>query len=181
MALFHDLLNDIHLVDIPTVNGKYTWNNHRGERHQIALRLDRFLATEALVSLDMYYEAGILPTLGSDHWPIRLEIDVKESPQNRPFRFELFWLRDLGFMEKFKNWWCSNLIRGHNNMHSFQLHLKQLKAEIKRWNHTEFGNIHQDQIRLNEKMKAIQQQIILHGWTEELALEEGHILTQQEE
>lgn len=64
-------------------------------------------------------------------------------------------------------------------MHSFQIRLKQLKAEIKRWDRLEFGNIHQDQIQLNEKMKEIQQQIILHGRTEELALEEGHTLSQQ--
>ena len=67
MELFRDLLIDLHLVDIPTVNGMYTWNNRRRERHQIAARLDRFLALEALVSLDVYYEAAILPTLGSDH------------------------------------------------------------------------------------------------------------------
>ena len=79
MALFRELINDLCSVDIPTINGNYTWNNRRGERHQIASRLDRFLATEALVSLDIYYEAAILPTLGSNHWPIRLEIDVKAS------------------------------------------------------------------------------------------------------
>lgn len=90
MALFWELLNDLHLVDIPTVKGNYTWNNPRGEWHQIASRLDFFLATEALVTLDVYYEAAILPTLGSDHWLIRLEIDVKASRHNRPFRFELF-------------------------------------------------------------------------------------------
>ena len=46
MVLFKDLLTDLHLVDSPTVNGKLTWNNRRGERHQMASRLDRFLASE---------------------------------------------------------------------------------------------------------------------------------------
>ena len=32
MALFRELLQDLHLVDIPTVNGDFTWNNRRGER-----------------------------------------------------------------------------------------------------------------------------------------------------
>ena len=53
--------------------------------------------------------------------------------------------------------------------------------EIKRWNKQEFGDIHQEKIRLNEKMKQIQQQIILQGRTEELALEEGRTLSEQEE
>jgi hypothetical protein len=64
-------------------------------------------------------------------------------------------------------------------MHSFQLRLKQLKSEIKHWNIEEFGNIHQNQIRLKEKMKEIQQSIILHGRTEDLALEEGRIVSEQ--
>jgi hypothetical protein len=181
MALFRELLHDLHLVDIPTVNGQYTWNNCRGEGHQIASILDRFLASENLVSMDIYYAATILPTIGSDHWPITLEIDVRAKRPNRPFRFELFWLRDPTFLEKVKNWWHSITVSGHNKMHSFQLRLKQLKAEIKRWNTEEFGNIQQHQIRLQQKMTEIQQTIILHGRTEELAVEEGRIVSELEE
>ena len=40
MELFRDLLTDLKLVDIPTVNGIFTWNNRRGEIHQITSRLD---------------------------------------------------------------------------------------------------------------------------------------------
>lgn len=63
-------------------------------------------------------------------------------------------------------------------MHSFQLHLKHLKEEIKRWNRLEFGNIHQEQLHLTAKMKEIQQQIILQGRTPELAIEEGNTLSE---
>ena len=153
MALFPELLTYLCLVDIPTVNGHFTWNNGRGERHQLASRLDRFLTSEALVSLDIYYEAAIVPTIGFDHWSIRLEIDVKVGLPNRPFRFEIFWLRDPGFIEKVKNWWTYHLAKGQNKMHTFQLRLKDLKIEIKHWNCLEFGNIHEEQIRLQYQMK----------------------------
>ena len=33
MELFRDLITDLMLVDIPTVNSKYTWNNRRGVAH----------------------------------------------------------------------------------------------------------------------------------------------------
>lgn len=155
MDHFRELLTDLRLVDITTVNGCFTWNNRRGERYQVASRLDRFLATEALVNLDIYYEAAILPTIGSDHWPIRLEIDVKAGLPNHPFRFELFWLRDPRFIEKVKNWWTSQQVIGRNKMHTFQLRLKNLKTEIKHWNRLEFGNIHEEQIRLQDQMKEI--------------------------
>ena len=84
-------------------------------------------------------------------------------------------------MDKVKHWWISNPITCRNKMHSFQLRLKKIKEEIKTWNHFVFGNIHQAQIQLNEKMKAIQQQIILSGRTPELSMEEGNTLSQQEE
>ena len=66
-------------------------------------------------------------------------------------------------------------------MHSFLLRLKQLKTEIKRWNKEQFGNIHQDQLRLQAKMKDLQQQMILHGRTEALSIEEGLTLSSLEE
>ena len=104
MELFRDLLTDLKLVDIPIVNGIFTWNNRRGERHQIASRLDRFLISEELLSVYAYYETTILPSTGSDHWPIQLEIDIRDIPKNRPFRFELFWLRDPAFLEQVRDW-----------------------------------------------------------------------------
>ena len=58
MESFRDLLTDLHLVDIPTKNGIFTWNNRRGESHQIASHLDRFLASKELISLDIYFEAS---------------------------------------------------------------------------------------------------------------------------
>ena len=78
------------LVDIPTINGIHTGNNRRGGKHQIASRLDRFLISEQIINRDIFIETMILPTMGSDHWLIRLEIDLKESPKRPHFRFEVF-------------------------------------------------------------------------------------------
>jgi len=45
MELFNEMITDQRLVDIPTINGVYTWNNRRGGKNQIASRLDRFLVS----------------------------------------------------------------------------------------------------------------------------------------
>lgn len=42
---FSDIQEELHLVDIPTINGKYTWNNRQGGNRKITSHLDRFLAT----------------------------------------------------------------------------------------------------------------------------------------
>lgn len=75
---------------------------------------------------DVFIEATILPVTGLDHWPIKLEIDLKQRPKNRPFRFEAFWLRDKNLLEKLEEWWTKSEQKGKNKMHTFQLKLKEL-------------------------------------------------------
>lgn len=99
---FRDIQEELHLVDIPTINGRYTWNNRRGGNRKIMSRLDRFLETKNIINRDVYYEASILPCMGSVHWPIRLEVDMKQGKTKRPFGFEAFWLRDPTFLGKLK-------------------------------------------------------------------------------
>lgn len=67
MELLRDLITELKLVDIPTVNGKFTLNNRRGVAHQVGSRLDRFLVSKDSVIMDVFYKATILQTFGSDH------------------------------------------------------------------------------------------------------------------
>lgn len=111
------------MIDINTINGKYTWNNKRGGNRQIASILDRFLATEHFLGKDIFYEATIPPCQGSDHWQIKLEIAMNNQNQHKPFRFEAFWLRDPTLIKKMENWWQNSEeeIKGKNEMHTLQL------------------------------------------------------------
>eukprot|EP00253_Pinus_taeda_P033811 PITA_33811 len=181
MDSFNDLIEELRLVDIQSINGVYTWNNIRGGKNQIASRLDRFLVSEAIMKMDVFVEAKILPSLGSDHWPIRLEIDIKRIQGKRPFKFEAFWLRDPDFIKKVEVWWGNCTSQGRCRMHTFQLKLKSLKVQIKRWNKEEFGNVLEDKQKLEKKMEDIQQKIILEGRTEESVNKEGAILGRLEE
>eukprot|EP00253_Pinus_taeda_P001856 PITA_01856 len=181
MEQFGDLIRDQNLIDIQTINGSHTWNNRRGGANQIASRLDRFLISEQIMLKDVFIEATILPVAGSDHWPIKLEIDLKQSPPNKPFRFEAFWLRNEGLMEKLEEWWRTSDQRGKNKMHTFQLKLKEMKNKIKKWNKEEFGNIIEEKKRLEQRMEELQQMDILEGIQEERIKEEGMTLNQLEE
>jgi len=90
MERFRDIQSELKMIDIHTINGKYTWNNYRGGSKKIASKLDRFLATEHFIGKGIFYEATILPYQGFNHWPIKLEITMNQKNQNRPFRFEAF-------------------------------------------------------------------------------------------
>lgn len=124
MEKFNALIDDLRLVDIQAINGICTWNNRRGGKNQIASRLDRFLVSESIMNKDIFVEAQILPSLGSDHWQIKLEVDIKVLHGKRPFRFESFWLRDPSFIKKLEEWWCQSTIQCKGKMRLFQLKLK---------------------------------------------------------
>eukprot|EP00253_Pinus_taeda_P033889 PITA_33889 len=134
-----------------------------------------------LVDIPTTNEAKILPGLGSDHWPICLEIDIKKIKGKKPFRFEAFWLRNLDFLHRVEEWWTQSQARGQGKMHIFQLKLKEIKNRIRKWNREEFGHIMEDKQKLEKEMEDIQQQIILEGRDEERSKEEGKIICQLEE
>ena len=104
---------------------------------------------------DVFVEAKVIPSQGSDHWPIRLEVDIKRNRGKRPFRFEAFWLRDPGFIKKVEEWWMQSTMQGKGKMHMFQLKLKELKGRIKKWNKEEFGNIMEDKRKLEGEMESL--------------------------
>lgn len=134
MKKFNEMIIEQRLVDIPIINGIHTWNNQRRGRNQIASRLDRFLLSEQIMNRDFFLEVKIMPAMGLDHWPIRLEIDIKKNFYKKPFRFEAFWLRNPLFLLKIEEWWNQSTLKGKGKMHTFQLKLKELKGKIKKWN-----------------------------------------------
>jgi len=64
---FNSLIDNLHLIDLETINGIHTWTNRRIGVHQIACKLDRFLISDSLMLEGIALEATILNVLGSDH------------------------------------------------------------------------------------------------------------------
>lgn len=56
MDSFNDMIEELRLVDIQTINGTYTWNNRRGSKNQIASKLDRLLVSEAIMNKDVLWK-----------------------------------------------------------------------------------------------------------------------------
>ena len=82
---FKTLINHLKLVDIVNNNGTFTWSNRRSGNQHVACRLDLFLVTEELIERDLCMESLILPKVGSDHWPIALQLEIEATPKFKPF------------------------------------------------------------------------------------------------
>eukprot|EP00253_Pinus_taeda_P023364 PITA_23364 len=174
---FANFIETVKLVDVHPKSGLFTWNNRRGGDKLIASRLDRFLISESIIMDGITAESDILPSGGSDHWPISLIVEVLGTPRNKPFRFEKFWLDHPNFLEMVKKWWSEPLEISGSKMFNLQKKLKITKQKIKDWNKTIFRNIFQEKIILENKLEQIHREGAAGNLSAE-ALEQEKTLSQ---
>eukprot|EP00253_Pinus_taeda_P012441 PITA_12441 len=127
VGAFADFIESAKLVDVQPSSYSFTWNNRRGGEHLIASRLDRFLISESIVLECITVSSDILPSGGSDHWPISLEAAFLGIPRNKPFRFEKFWLQHPNFVNLLEQWWSEPLQVQGTKMFKLQSKLKHIK------------------------------------------------------
>ncbi|WMV22579.1 hypothetical protein MTR67_015964 [Solanum verrucosum] len=129
MTEFSECIEELELVDPPLFGGSYTWR--RGEGHQTASRIDRFLYSSQWEEQFTFIKQSTMPKLGSDHNPILLtcgNLNFKKSY----FKFENWWMRVEGFKEEVKLWWQSFVVTGTPGFVLAEK-LKLLKGKMKEW------------------------------------------------
>ena len=102
-------------------------------------RIDR-----ALVSLDWEEHFGnisqrVLPRVILDHCPLLLEVGVVQQGRSA-FKFENMWLQVEGFVDRVQQWWNGYSFVGLPGFILAQK-LKALKADLKKGNRKEFGDL----------------------------------------
>ena len=168
------------LLEIPLNNGIYTWNNRRKDKEYIAEKLDRFFFIGNLTDYNKEFQSSILPFAGSDHFPVCMEISEPSKPPRNPFKCEKMWFQDPRFLELIKLWWTQAKFSG-SKMFIFVSKLKMLKENILRWNREHFNNIFREKLDNEEKLKNLNQEIIIHGMNYEKYILEKELLKKQED
>ena len=168
------------LIDIPTNNGIYTWNNRRKDFAYIAEKLDRFLVKGDLDFNNLNISASILPITGSDHFPVRLDIEEPHKPVRNSFKCEKMWFLDQNFLANIKLWWSQGTFEG-SKMFIFMSKIKMLKDKILYWNKTHFNNIFIAKSEVEDKLKELNSKVIRLGMDNESYLLEKELLAKQED
>ena len=88
MKDFNEWYSDHNLIDIPCSNGIYTWNNKRKDFAYITEKLDIFFIKGNLEINYLNIQTVILPIVGSDHFPVRLELIEPHKPIRSAFKCE---------------------------------------------------------------------------------------------
>uniref|UniRef100_M0ZKV5 Non-LTR retroelement reverse transcriptase n=1 Tax=Solanum tuberosum TaxID=4113 RepID=M0ZKV5_SOLTU len=160
MTEFSECIEELELVDPPLFGGSYTWR--RGEGHQTASRIDRFLYSSQWEEQFTFIKQSTMPKLGSDHNPILLtcgNLNFKKSY----FKFENWWMRVEGFKEEVKLWWQSFVITGTPGFVLAEK-LKLLKGKMKEWSKNNRKNCKAQKEEIMEelaKWEAVQEQRVL--------------------
>eukprot|EP00253_Pinus_taeda_P015169 PITA_15169 len=110
---------------------------------------------ESIILDGITIDSDILPSGGSDHWPISLDAAFLGTPRNKPFRFEKFWLQHPNFVKMLEKWWGEPLNIQGTRIFKLQSKLKHIKRKIKQWNATVFGNIFQEKSIIESKLEQI--------------------------
>jgi len=137
MMDFSEFIEDMELVDLQLAGNKYTWK--KGEGHDVAARLDRFLISEAWENSFRNIKQSVLHRVTSDHCPLILECGNWERSISF-FKFENWWLQTENFKEKVKLWWESHHCRGRPD-YILADKLKYLEGKLKEWSRTSQGNL----------------------------------------
>jgi len=137
MIEFSDFIEDMNLIDLQLQDGNYTW--FKGDNHDTASRIDRFLLSEEWDDCFSNIKQSPLQRLASDHIPLALQGGSWIKKKNY-FKFENWWLGTAGFNDRIKEGWNSFSFKGRPDF-VLSCKLKALKHKLKDWSRSEAGNL----------------------------------------
>lgn len=126
---FRSFVDDWALIDMPLLNGDFTWYSSRNGG--LSSKLDRWLLnTDAVLEFDGACQSaedwGV-----SDHRAISLVLGSMDFGP-KPLSFYNYWLLEEGFKELVQEWWSSSVIEGWSGF-SLQGKLKEIRGKIRAW------------------------------------------------
>ncbi|XP_031127611.1 uncharacterized protein LOC116029708 [Ipomoea triloba] len=127
---------------------KFTWRRGKEEGTFKGARLDRVLCSLDWLDLVTTSKVNHLTTFESDHNPLLVDLDTKETRHTNSFLFQGAWTNHHSFNQLVSNNWNGDLSVWQNK--------DAMAAKLKQWNRTVFGNIHHRKNRLLRRIEGIQ-------------------------
>ncbi|XP_058760697.1 uncharacterized protein LOC131634030 [Vicia villosa] len=134
IMIFNEFIEEMELVDLPTIGGKFTWIKSNGKAMS---RLDRFLLSESFFEDWKVDGQHIGETDVFDHAPIWLK-DNRKDWGPKPFKFNNMWFKHEEFDNFMKEEWKKIEFKGRGD-YCLVEKLKILKNQISWWNKTVYG------------------------------------------
>ncbi|KAF7826850.1 ribonuclease H [Senna tora] len=146
---FKEWINRCNLIDLKPEGPFFTWEGpKRSNQEKLFKRLDRVLCTPEWNSLFGDASTKSPTKMHSDHHPILLDTDkVEGNAQNKPFRFDIYWMQHKEFTDFLLKEWDKDI--NHHQM------LNLLTSKLKDWNQNTFGDIKQRKNKITRRLQGI--------------------------
>ncbi|KAK6791450.1 hypothetical protein RDI58_010531 [Solanum bulbocastanum] len=152
------------LLDLGFNGPKFTWSNQRGIHFRIWKRLDRAMVNDKWLQDMPHTNITHLPSVGSDHCPILMEVNARSEDHIKYFKFLNCWAEQPSFTETVDRCW-DRPAEG-NPMWIFHQKLKRLSSTLSVWSKQKFGDIYAKIKEFEEKARTLEEKLI-HNNTEE--------------
>jgi len=139
------------LMDLGFNGPKFTWSNLRGINFRIWKRLDRAMANDKWLQDMPHTSITHLPSVGSDHCPILMEMNVKQANYIKYFRFLNCWADQPTFLDTVTDCWDRHM--EGDPMWIFHQKMKRVAATLSSWFKMQFGDIYAKVKDYEEKVK----------------------------
>ncbi|KAK4737426.1 hypothetical protein R3W88_001123 [Solanum pinnatisectum] len=152
------------LMDLGFNGPRFTWSNQRGINFRIWKRLDRAMVNDKWLQNMSQTTITHLPSVGSDHCPLLMEMNTRVDTHIKYFRFVNCWTDQPSFEESMASLW-NRQIEG-NPMWTFHQKMKRLAATLSVWSKEKFGDIFAKVRDFEERVRVAEENLI-HNNTEE--------------
>ncbi|XP_058759649.1 uncharacterized protein LOC131632955 [Vicia villosa] len=150
MLEFIGFIEEMEVVDLQTIGGKFTWFNSIGKAMS---RIDRFLLSKDFIE-DWKLEGQIIGERDiSDHASIWLK-DNRKNWGPKPFKFNNSWFNHEDFSSFVKKEWATISKKGRGDFCLVEK-LKVLKERISSWNKEVYGWIDLNIEKVGEEMQLL--------------------------
>ncbi|KAK4721510.1 hypothetical protein R3W88_011743 [Solanum pinnatisectum] len=132
------------LMDLGFNGPRFTWSNQRGINFRIWKRLDRAMVNDTWLQNMPHTTITHLPSVGSDHCPLLMEMNSRPDNHIKYFRF----------------------LNYGNPMWTFHQKMKRLASTLSVWSKIQFGDIYAKVKEFEERVRVAENTLI-HNNTEE--------------
>ncbi|KAG5616052.1 hypothetical protein H5410_015876 [Solanum commersonii] len=146
------------LVDIGYSSQHYTWCNQRAAEARVWKRLDRAMVNDNWLELMPQTTITHLPSVGSDHCPLLMEMEVRLEHKIKYFKFLHCWTENENFLDTVKGCWQKKI--SGNPMWRLHQKMKLLASTLSTWSKKEYGNIFSNVVNFKEQVKAAKEDVI---------------------
>ncbi|XP_049391508.1 uncharacterized protein LOC125855898 [Solanum stenotomum] len=155
------------LMDLGYTSQRYTWCNQRNEEARVWKRLDRAMVNDNWLQGIPQTVITHLPSVGSDHCPLLMEIVDKVKQPIKYFKFLHCWTEHEEFNNVVKACWDRD-VEG-NPMWRLQQKIKRLTVTPSNWSRTTFGDIFSIVRHHEERVRVVEEALIVNNSAENRA------------